>query len=41
MNIVVDGKERYVAANPGKIGRAQRLVLVEVCHAYREDLKNA
>ncbi len=41
MNIVVDGQERYVAANPDKILRARRLVLLEVCRAYQADLENA
>lgn len=41
MNIVADGQERYVAANPGKILRARRLVIREVCRAHHTDLKNA
>jgi hypothetical protein len=41
MNIVDGGQERYSLSNEGRLRRAQRVLLLEVCRAYQDDLASA
>ncbi len=41
MNIVADGRERYVASNPGKIRKARKAVMAEVDQKYKGALQEA
>ncbi len=41
MNIVEDGKERYIESNRGKIRKMRRLVIIEVNQKYEDAIRES